>query len=152
GVDTAHCAQLPCSHRTPVVDTPAVRTGRSRCAVRSRHDPIGCRTPVRVLSPCLVRYGLAAGRAVTACGGGVRPARRESVGHLPQPPFGERKQELSSVSRTGILALTGRGGCQRRSTVARRKDVARANAKSDRIDPEWPATSLRRSAASGVSS
>jgi putative transposase len=29
----------------------------------------------------------AAGRAVTACGGGVRPNRRQSVRHLSEPPF-----------------------------------------------------------------
>jgi putative transposase len=36
---------------------------------------------------------LAAGRAVTACGDGVRPPRRKPGTHPSQPPFGERKQE-----------------------------------------------------------
>jgi putative transposase len=47
------------------------------------------------------RNVLAAGRAVTACGDGVRPSRRESVTHLSQPPFGDQKQETSPV-RVGI--------------------------------------------------
>jgi putative transposase len=35
---------------------------------------------------------VAAGRAVTACGAGVRPVRRQSVRHLAQPPFGARSR------------------------------------------------------------
>jgi putative transposase len=48
---------------------------------------------------------LAAGRAVTACGDGVRPSRRRtSVTHRSQPPFGDQKQE-TSPARVGIPRL-----------------------------------------------
>jgi putative transposase len=45
---------------------------------------------------------VAAGRAVTACGDGVRPTRQMSVRQPSQTSSGGRKQELASASSTGI--------------------------------------------------
>ncbi|MCC8246085.1 RNA-guided endonuclease InsQ/TnpB family protein [Saccharothrix luteola] len=59
---------------------------------------------------------LAAGRAVTACGVGVRPTRRQSARHLTQPsPRGRKKQEVPGASLVGSPP-PGRGGRRARSS------------------------------------
>ncbi|MEU4448622.1 RNA-guided endonuclease TnpB family protein [Actinosynnema sp. NPDC050801] len=59
---------------------------------------------------------LAAGRAVTACGVGARPTRRQSARHLAQSSsHGWKKQEPPGVS-LAAPRLRGRGGRQARSS------------------------------------
>jgi putative transposase len=63
---------------------------------------------------------LATGRAVTACGAGVRPTRRQSARHPAKPPFRGRRSRNCRARARREIPSSGRGGCQEALLVSER--------------------------------
>ncbi|WNV90545.1 RNA-guided endonuclease TnpB family protein [Umezawaea sp. Da 62-37] len=103
-VDRWYPSSKTCSHCRHLLDTLPLGVRQWTCP--------GC-GEVHDRDVNAARNILAAGRAVTACGDGIRPNRHQSVGHLSEPPFqGGRNRNCPLRSGRESPVLDDREGRQ----------------------------------------